>query len=63
MRLDDKMKRLKQLHNNTAQVKDESMTDTLLDLANYAVMSVMELNKTKVILVPHDLRTDRVEQF
>ncbi len=40
------MKRLKQLHKHTAQVKDESMTDTLLDLANYAILTVMELNKT-----------------
>jgi Nucleotide modification associated domain 1 len=45
IRLDDKMRRLKQLHKSEAQVKDESKRDTLMDLANYAIMSVMELDK------------------
>ena len=43
IRLEDKLSRFKQLIQNDAQVKDESMEDTLLDLANYAVMTVMEL--------------------
>jgi hypothetical protein len=45
IRLDDKMRRLKQLSKNEAQVKDESIRDTLMDLCNYSVMSVMELDK------------------
>jgi len=45
IRLDDKMRRLKQLVKEKAQVKDESIRDTLLDLANYAIMTVMELDK------------------
>lgn len=45
IRLDDKMRRLKQLTNNTAQVKDESIRDTLMDLANYSIMTVMSLDK------------------
>lgn len=45
IRLDDKMRRLKQLSKNEAQVKDESIRDTLLDLANYSVMTIMELKK------------------
>jgi transcriptional regulator of heat shock response len=45
IRLDDKMRRLKQLSKNEAQVKDESLRDTLMDLCNYSVMSVMELDK------------------
>ena len=45
IRLDDKMRRLKQLLKNEAQVKDESIRDTLLDLANYAIMTIMELDK------------------
>lgn len=45
IRLDDKMRRLKQLLKNEAQVKDESVRDTLLDLANYAIMTIMELDK------------------
>ena len=45
IRLDDKMRRLKQLLKNEAQVKNESIRDTLLDLANYAIMTIMELDK------------------
>jgi transcriptional regulator of heat shock response len=45
IRLDDKMRRLKQLSKNEAQVKGESLRDTLMDLCNYSVMSVMELDK------------------
>jgi hypothetical protein len=44
IRLDDKMRRLKQLMKQEAQVKDESIRDTVLDLANYAIMTVMELD-------------------
>lgn len=45
IRLDDKMRRLKQLMKSDAQVKDESIIDTLYDLANYAIMNAMELEK------------------
>lgn len=45
IRLGDKMNRLKSLTKNGKQeVKDESIRDTLLDLANYAIMTVMELD-------------------
>ncbi|CAG9608025.1 nucleotide modification associated domain-containing protein [Pseudoneobacillus rhizosphaerae] len=43
IRLEDKMKRFKQLIKNEAQVKDESIEDTLLDMANYAIMTVIEM--------------------
>lgn len=45
IRLEDKLNRLKSLtvHNKQRQVNDESIEDTLLDLANYAIMTVMEL--------------------
>lgn len=43
IRLDDKMSRFKNLIKNEAQVNDESIEDTLIDLANYAIMTVMEL--------------------
>ena len=42
IRLSDKLNRLKSLANKEAQVKDESIDDTLLDLANYAVMTLVE---------------------
>jgi hypothetical protein len=44
IRLDDKMRRLKQLMKQDAQVKDESIRDTILDMANYGIMTVMELD-------------------
>lgn len=45
IRMDDKMRRLEQLMKNPAHVKDEKMIDTVKDLANYAVMTWMELEK------------------
>lgn len=45
IRFDDKIRRLKQLNKHEAKVKDESIRDSALDLANYAIMTVMELDK------------------
>ena len=45
VRMDDKMSRLISLNSKKEQlVLDESMRDTLMDLANYAIMSVMWLD-------------------
>lgn len=45
IRLDDKLSRLKNLHKKgVQQINDESMRDTLIDLANYAILTVMELD-------------------
>lgn len=45
IRLTDKIERLKSLYNCVApRVKDESVRDTLLDLANYAILEVVELD-------------------
>jgi hypothetical protein len=44
IRLTDKLERLKRLTKTEAQVKNESIRDTLLDLANYAAMAVMEMD-------------------
>lgn len=44
VRMSDKMERLKNLSKgNEAKVKDESVYDTLLDLANYSAMTCMWL--------------------
>lgn len=54
IRLSDKLNRFKklsriiELDNEDQMVKDESMQDTLLDLANYAIMTVMEMRIEKV---------------
>lgn len=45
IRLGDKLNRFKTLtkSGHSGEVKDESIRDTLLDLANYAIMTIMEL--------------------
>lgn len=45
IRLSDKLERFKRLtKSNEQHVQDESVRDTLIDLANYAIMTVMELD-------------------
>ena len=49
VRMNDKMNRIKSLaKSDDRQVKDESLRDTLVDLANYALMTVLELDCKKV---------------
>lgn len=43
IRMSDKLNRVKSLMREERLVDDESMRDTLLDLASYAIMSVIEL--------------------
>ena len=44
IRLNDKLERFKRLSKSNEQnVKDESIVDTLKDLANYAIMTIMEI--------------------
>jgi hypothetical protein len=46
IRLEDKLNRLKSLtKNNTQEVNDESIEDTLMDLANYSIMTLIELQQ------------------
>ena len=47
IRLSDKLERLKRLTKAEAQVADESIRDTLIDLANYAIMTIMEVDNEK----------------
>lgn len=46
IRLTDKLERFKSLTKrpNDQKINDESVRDTLIDLANYAIMTVMELD-------------------
>lgn len=49
IRLGDKLARFNTLtKSGDQQVNDESIRDTLIDLANYAIMTVMELDEQKV---------------
>ena len=47
IRLEDKLNRLKSLCKKEAQVQDESLEDTLMDLANYAIMTLVERKALK----------------
>lgn len=49
IRLEDKLNRFKQLikSNYNPMVTNESIDDTLLDLANYAIMTLIELENSK----------------
>lgn len=46
IRLSDKLNRFKTLSRQSVQseVTDESMRDTLIDLANYALMTILEMD-------------------
>ena len=43
VRLSDKLERLKTLSKKEAQVKEESIQDTVMDIAVYAMLTLMEL--------------------
>ena len=45
--LAEKLERVKSLMKDEAKVKGEGMKDSLLDLANYAILTIMELDKTR----------------
>ena len=55
IRLGDKFSRFKTLSRLSAndagqqQVADESIRDTLMDLANYAIMTILEMDGEKTI--------------
>ena len=66
IRLSDKLNRFKKLSREGSEqkVNDESIRDTLLDLANYAIMTVMEMDiqteedeKTRLKGTLNELRT------
>ena len=48
IRLSDKLNRFKSLIKSEAQVKDESIEDTLLDMAAYAIITIEYLKKKKL---------------
>lgn len=44
-RMYDKLSRISNLFYNDSKVKDEKLVDTLLDLANYAIITIIEMTK------------------
>ena len=45
--LAEKIERIDSLRNNDAKVQGESMIDSLYDLANYSILTIMEIEKRK----------------
>lgn len=45
VRLSDKFNRFKTLINNNPEVNDETIEDTIMDMANYCIMTAMWLRK------------------
>lgn len=45
IRLEDKLQRFETLIRAESKLHDESIRDTLMDLANYSIMSIMELDR------------------
>ena len=43
----EKLRRIRSLMNQPANVKGESMRDSLIDLANYAILTIVELDAQK----------------
>jgi len=48
VRISDKCNRFKSLCKNDNKVKDESILDTLIDLANYSIMTIIEIENENV---------------
>lgn len=44
-RITDKVNRLQTLCTKESKVKDENIRDTLIDLANYSIMTIIELEE------------------
>ena len=45
VRLEDKLNRARTISRKEQLIKDEKLMDTLLDMANYAILAVMELEE------------------
>ena len=50
VRIEDKLNRARTLSKNDAKVNDEKIEDTLMDMANYAILAVMELKNNIMFL-------------
>lgn len=48
IRLEDKLRRIKRLRTSESQIKDESIRDTLLDMANYAIMTIVAMDENEL---------------
>jgi hypothetical protein len=59
VRMDDKMNRIKTLNKiQDAAVRGEKIEDTLLDLANYAILALTEIEYRKKLLLSEQVEID-----
>ena len=63
IRLGDKFYRFENLINEAAWVKDESVEDTLMDMANYCIMTLIEIDETKKAILQLDKELKRVGEL
>lgn len=56
VRMNDKINRINTLLYSEAQVSDEKITDTLLDLANYCLLAVADMELDKEVKKPKILK-------
>ena len=54
-KLREKLNRIKTLMKEESQVKGESMYDSLLDLASYAILTIMELEENQAYKFKGDM--------
>lgn len=61
IRLEDKLNRIKSLSKQAAQVSDESIVDTLMDLANYSIMTLVELAQNEPEKAPEPRKGEHAQ--
>lgn len=67
VRMEDKLNRVRNLNKDNvkisdAKVKDEKIEDTLMDLANYAILAIMELKREKSFFKTENAKYDTYQE-
>lgn len=67
VRMEDKLNRVRNLNKDNvkisdAKVKDEKIEDTLMDLANYAILAIMELKREKSFFKTENVKYDTYQE-
>lgn len=67
VRMEDKLNRVRNLNKDNvkisdAKVKDEKIEDTLMDLANYAILAIMELKREKSFFKTENTKYDTYQE-
>lgn len=67
VRMEDKLNRVRNLNKDNvkisdAKVQDEKIEDTLMDLANYAILAIMELKREKSFFKTENAKYDTYQE-